>query len=74
MSHLRAALPAEMCAAHRADSTALAPEVTAAVRPGDVISVKGSAGSRMRTIVEALLALHSGAAADLGSRASAQGH
>jgi UDP-N-acetylmuramoyl-tripeptide--D-alanyl-D-alanine ligase len=73
MSHLRAALPAEMCAAHGADSTALAPEVTAAVRPGDVISVKGSAGSRMRTVVEALLALQSGAAADVGSRPPAQG-
>jgi UDP-N-acetylmuramoyl-tripeptide--D-alanyl-D-alanine ligase len=57
MEHLRAALPAAMRAAHGANSSALAPEVAAAVRPGDVLTVKGSAGSRMRTVVEALLAL-----------------
>ena len=73
MAHLRAALPAGMRAAHRCDSAALAPAVAAAVRPGDVISVKGSAGSRMRTVVEALLALQSGAAADVGSPAPARG-
>jgi UDP-N-acetylmuramoyl-tripeptide--D-alanyl-D-alanine ligase len=59
MEHLRAALPAAMRAAHEANSAALAPEVAAAVRPGDVLTVKGSAGSRMRTVVEALLALQS---------------
>ena len=72
MAHLRAALPAGMRAAHCADSATLAPEVAAAVRPGDVISVKGSAGSRMRTVVEALLALQHGA--EVGSRAVAQGN
>jgi UDP-N-acetylmuramoyl-tripeptide--D-alanyl-D-alanine ligase len=73
MAHLRAALPAGMRAAHSADSATLAPEVAAAVRPGDVISVKGSAGSRMRAVVEALLALQPGAAAEAGSRAAPRG-
>jgi UDP-N-acetylmuramoyl-tripeptide--D-alanyl-D-alanine ligase len=72
MAHLRAALPARMRAAHGADAAALAPEVVGAVRPGDVISIKGSAGSRMRTVVEALLALQSGAPADAVSRSSAR--
>ena len=35
----------------------LAPIVTAAVRPGDVVMVKGSLGSRTGLIVEALLGL-----------------
>ena len=73
MAHLRAALPAGMRAAHRADASALAPQVAAAVRPGDVISVKGSAASRMRAVVEALLALQSRAAEEVGSRAPARG-
>ena len=73
MAHLRAALPAGMRAAHCADSATLAPEVAAAVRPGDVISVKGSAASRMRAVVEALLALQPGAAAEAGSPAAPRG-
>ncbi len=32
--------------------------MTAAVRPGDAVLVKGSLGSRMGLVVEALLALH----------------
>jgi UDP-N-acetylmuramoyl-tripeptide--D-alanyl-D-alanine ligase len=69
MEHLRAALPAAMRAAHEANAAALAPEVAAAVRPGDVLTVKGSAGNRMRTVVEALLALQSspGTSADASS-------
>jgi UDP-N-acetylmuramoyl-tripeptide--D-alanyl-D-alanine ligase len=57
MRHLRAALPATMRAEHGTDSASLAPRVATAVRSGDVLTVKGSAGSRMRTVVEALLAL-----------------
>ena len=57
MAHLAAALPASMRGGHAVDSAALVPLVTAAVRPGDVVTVKGSAGSRMGLIVEALLAL-----------------
>jgi UDP-N-acetylmuramoyl-tripeptide--D-alanyl-D-alanine ligase len=57
MAHLAAALPASMRGGHADDSASLVPLVTAAVRPGDVVTVKGSAGSRMGLIVEALGAL-----------------
>ena len=56
-THLHDALPASMRGAHAGNSAALAPLVAAQVRAGDVIAVKGSAGSRMRLVVEALLAL-----------------
>lgn len=55
MAHLRDALPPERRGAHADDANALAPLVKAAVRPGDVVMVKGSAGSRMGRIVKALL-------------------
>ena len=42
---------------HAPDSAALLPQVTAAVRPGDIVLVKGSLGSRMAPIVEALKAM-----------------
>ena len=54
---LDAALPKELRGAHAADSTALLPEVTQAIRAGDVVMVKGSLGSKMAPIVQALLAL-----------------
>lgn len=57
MSALYEALPAAMRGAHAADSSALCPLVTGAVRPGDVLLVKGSLGSRMRTIIEVLQGL-----------------
>ena len=57
MAHLFDALPTAMRGAHAADSATLAPLVTAAVRAGDVVSVKGSAGSRMGVVVEALRGL-----------------
>ena len=57
---LSAALPIEMRGAHAADTTALAPVVAKAVRPGDVVLVKGSLGSRMSVIVDALAALDRG--------------
>ncbi|MFZ5779614.1 MAG: UDP-N-acetylmuramoylalanyl-D-glutamyl-2,6-diaminopimelate--D-alanyl-D-alanine ligase [Pseudomonadota bacterium] len=49
-------------AAHRADSEALAPEVASAVRAGDVVAVKGSLGSKMKTVVDAIVAASSGEA------------
>jgi UDP-N-acetylmuramoyl-tripeptide--D-alanyl-D-alanine ligase len=39
---------------HASDSEALAPAVCAALRPGDTVLVKGSLGSRMRVVVDAL--------------------
>jgi UDP-N-acetylmuramoyl-tripeptide--D-alanyl-D-alanine ligase len=55
MANLDAALPETMRGGHAADSEALAPIVRQAVRAGDVVMVKGSAGSRMGRIVTALV-------------------
>lgn len=54
MAHLAEALPARMRGGHAEDAASLAPLVTAAVRDGDVVTVKGSAGSRMGAVVRAL--------------------
>jgi len=39
------------------DSSALAPQVSHAVSAGDVVLIKGSLGSRMALVVDALCAL-----------------
>lgn len=57
MDALFQALPADWQGGQAQDSKALAEKVIDAVRPGDVILVKGSAGSKMAYIVEALRAL-----------------
>jgi len=57
MSALNSALPESMRGAYCDNSEDLAKAVTAAVRPGDSLLVKGSLGSRMAVVVEALLAL-----------------
>jgi UDP-N-acetylmuramoyl-tripeptide--D-alanyl-D-alanine ligase len=54
MRHLFDALPPHRRGAHATDSAALAPLVVRAIAPGDAILVKGSLGSRMRRVVEAL--------------------
>jgi len=57
MAHLAEALPKAMRGAHADDSAALAKRLAGQLRPGDVITVKGSLGSRMAVVVEALIAL-----------------
>jgi len=47
---------------HRPDSMALAGEVAAALQAGDVIAVKGSLGSKMKIVVDAILAASGGEA------------
>ena len=47
---------------HRPDSAALAGEVASALKAGDVIAVKGSLGSRMKNVVDAILAASGGEA------------
>lgn len=54
MEHLHAALPPAVKGTHAVNSLALAPLVREALCPGDVLLVKGSLGSRMAHIVEAL--------------------
>jgi UDP-N-acetylmuramoyl-tripeptide--D-alanyl-D-alanine ligase len=51
MAELHNALPADRRGAHATDSEALAPLVSDAVRSGDLVMIKGSAGSRMNKVV-----------------------
>jgi len=60
MRHLFDTVPPHIRAAYAPDSAALADAVTHHVAPGDAILVKGSLGSRMKTIVNALDALSAG--------------
>jgi UDP-N-acetylmuramoyl-tripeptide--D-alanyl-D-alanine ligase len=54
MHELFATVPAPMRAAHAPDSAALAPILARSIAPGDAILIKGSLGSRMRLVVNAL--------------------
>jgi UDP-N-acetylmuramoyl-tripeptide--D-alanyl-D-alanine ligase len=58
MRRLFDAVPAAMRAAHASTSADLAPQVAAALRPGDAVLVKGSLGSRMARIIAALPVLN----------------
>ncbi len=57
MATLQAALPEDLRGSHKATSAELVEDLLAALRPGDVVLVKGSLGSRMAVIVAALEAL-----------------
>jgi UDP-N-acetylmuramoyl-tripeptide--D-alanyl-D-alanine ligase len=57
MRHLFDRLPADRRGHHAENSATLAPLVADVVRGGDVVMVKGSAGSRMSLVIEALAAL-----------------
>ena len=59
MQRLNEALPKRMRGGHGADSAEAAANVTRAVRRGDIVMVKGSLGSRMRLVVQALMNLES---------------
>ena len=54
MAALFGRLPAARRGGHAVDSQAAAAQVRAAVRPGDVVMVKGSAGSRMGRVINTL--------------------
>lgn len=54
MRHLFDAVPAAMRAAHAANSLELAPIVAAALAAGDAVLVKGSLGSGMKHVVQAI--------------------
>ncbi len=58
MRHLWDALEPARRGAYAETSAALLPQVSQAVRAGDVVMIKGSLGSRMRPIVDELLAKH----------------
>lgn len=57
MKNLYDALPPEQQGAHKKDSAELAKIVPDVLTPGDVVMVKGSNGSKMGVVVEALRAL-----------------
>ena len=54
MGGLFAAMPEPMRGAHTPDAASLAPILACALAPGDAILVKGSLGSRMKLVVNAL--------------------
>ena len=54
MRHLFDALPAALRGAHRDTAADLAPLVAGALGPGDIVTIKGSLGTRMADIVKPL--------------------
>jgi len=68
MQFLQAALPASRRGAHAPDSQTLIPAILGELRPGDVLLVKGSLGTKMAPIIEALLRQDEQAKQAAGSR------
>jgi UDP-N-acetylmuramoyl-tripeptide--D-alanyl-D-alanine ligase len=62
MAALWRRLGPEQRGVHRPDSQSLAGDVAGALREGDVIAVKGSLGSKMKVVVDAILAASGGEA------------
>jgi UDP-N-acetylmuramoyl-tripeptide--D-alanyl-D-alanine ligase len=73
MAALQDKLPAARRGGHAETSQALAAQVAAAASPGDSLLVKGSLGSRMAVIVEALLALDAPAPQETDGKTAANG-
>ena len=67
--HLFANLPEAMRGAHAADPERLVPELLAEVQAGDVVMVKGSLGSRMGLVVEALAEAYAASSRPNGTHA-----
>ncbi len=63
MASLFDALPPTRRGGYAAEAAALAPRVAAETRPGDLVMVKGSNGSRASVIAQALASLHQPGAA-----------
>jgi UDP-N-acetylmuramoyl-tripeptide--D-alanyl-D-alanine ligase len=61
-------LPASRRGAHAPDSQTLIPAILGELRPGDVLLVKGSLGTKMAPIIEALLRQDEQAKQAAGSR------
>ncbi|WP_025898440.1 UDP-N-acetylmuramoyl-tripeptide--D-alanyl-D-alanine ligase [Sneathiella glossodoripedis] len=57
MQHLVDALPKELIGGYTAHSDELAPLVAQSVKANDVVLIKGSLGSKMKVVLDALLAL-----------------
>jgi UDP-N-acetylmuramoyl-tripeptide--D-alanyl-D-alanine ligase len=62
MRALLRALPSSSPTLHRPDSAALSGDVAGALRPGDVVAIKGSLGSKMKVVVDAIVAASGGEA------------
>jgi UDP-N-acetylmuramoyl-tripeptide--D-alanyl-D-alanine ligase len=62
MAALWRKLAAAQKGVYRPDSAALAGEVASALRAGDVVAIKGSLGSKMKNVVDAVLAASGGEA------------
>ena len=60
MAALWRTLAAAQKGVHRPDSEQLAGDVAGALRAGDVIAIKGSLGSKMKAVVDAVVAASDG--------------
>ncbi len=74
MAELAAVLPDGRLAAHAPDSAALAERLVAELAPGDAVLVKGSLGSRMARVIEALERLEREAEDQPAPPRAANGH
>ncbi len=60
MAHLKAELKPSVIGEYAKDADTIAHALKSAVRPGDVVMVKGSAGIKMGRVVETLKQMHTG--------------